>query len=78
MLVLKKYVPDSLVGAIKRLSIPTSSSEIRSVGKESSSFKSLIVVKQGDNLAPVSFLFVTQAAKDTILSEEEWAVARIN
>ena len=70
---LEKYgVPPALIMVIQKMYTNIEISV--SVGKEKSSFKSTSGVKQGDNLAPVLFLFAIMAAAD--LTEKHWTFAK--
>ena len=51
--------------------IQTGKNEIQSAGKQIHEFLNLVGVKQGDNLARVLFLFVIQAALESL--ERVWA-----
>ena len=63
--ILSRYgLPDSLIGVIKRL-YKDVNIEYK-VGKKKFGIISTVGVKQGDNLAPILFLFVMQAAMDTL------------
>jgi hypothetical protein len=67
-LILAKYgVPASLIAIIKRMHTGI---EVRfKYGGSACKFPSLWGVKQGDNLAPVLFLFVMQAVMETVMQD---------
>jgi hypothetical protein len=66
---LKKFgVPEHMTGVIERL---YKDAEIKiKIGKESRTIPYSVGVKQGDNMAPVLFLFLMQALAETL--EKEW------
>jgi hypothetical protein len=69
--ILVKYgIPDTLISMIVKLYMNITIN--MNVGKTNVSFESTSGVKQGDNLAPVLFLFVIQAVID--MMEEDWPV----
>ena len=70
MKILSRYgIPDSLINVIKCLYQPVT---IKFTwGKNKHAFPSLVGVKQGDNLAPILFLFIMQAAMETL--EAVWS-----
>ena len=70
MKILSRYgIPDSLINVIKCLYQPVT---IKFTwGKNKHDFPSLVGVKQGDNLAPILFLFIMQAAMETL--EAVWS-----
>jgi exonuclease III len=72
---LSKYgVPDHLVDVIRRLYHNT---EIKiKVGKEERTIPYSVGVKQGDNMAPVLFLFLMQAMAEAL--EKEWTASEID
>ena len=71
--ILAKYgLPEKLISVIKKLY--TDITIDTKVGKTKESFASTSGVKQGDNLAPVLFLFAIQAAIDTM--DQHWPVER--
>ena len=66
---LKKFgVPEHMTGVIERL---YKDAEIKiKIGKEERTIPYSVGVKQGDNMAPVLFLFLMQALSETL--EKEW------
>ena len=66
-------IPDSLISIIKCL---YQSGTIKVTwGKNKHTFPSLVGIKQGDNLAPILFLFVMQAAMEAL--EAVWSKLNI-
>ena len=73
--ILAKYgVPSGTISTIKKMYTNISVS-VR-VGKAKEKFTSRSGVKQGDNLAPILFLFVIQAAVESM--QKEWPTAKPN
>lgn len=73
MLILKKFgIPDWLVSLIGRLH--TDVKVKLKVGEADVTFDATIGVKQGDNMAPVLFLFYIQAAIEKM--DRDWPVDR--
>ena len=74
MALLEKYgAPKKMVDVIKRLY--TDSKLQLTIGKEKESIPYTVGVKQGDNMAPVLFLFLMQAMAETL--EAEWILHNI-
>jgi hypothetical protein len=71
--ILHKYgLPKTLISVIKKMY--TDIEITLQSGDASRSFPSTSGVKQGDNLAPILFLFVVQAAAKNI--DKKWTFAR--
>ena len=72
MMILARFgLPEPLINVIRRLYKPVRMKLKLKSGKQIHEFLNLVGVKQGDNLAPVLFLFVMQAALESL--ERVWA-----